>query len=61
MERVAAGARASGKVASTFAGSPEFAQRALKMGFQTIFYGCDTVILSNAVRQTLRSLRELKA
>jgi 4-hydroxy-2-oxoheptanedioate aldolase len=60
MEQVAASARACGKIASTFAGTIDFARRAIGMGFQTIFYACDTVILSNAVRNTMRSLRELK-
>jgi 4-hydroxy-2-oxoheptanedioate aldolase len=59
MEQVVEGARASGKVASTFAGSIDFAKRSLKMGFQTIFYGADTIFLSNAVRQTITSLRGL--
>lgn len=61
MEKVAASARGCGKVASTFAGSLPFAQRALDMGFQTIFYACDTIIMSNAVRDTMQQLRSLKA
>ncbi len=59
MEQVVASARACGKVASTFAGSPEFARLALDMGFQTIFYSCDTGILTNGVRQTIGMLRGL--
>lgn len=60
MKKVAESARACGKVASTFAGSMAFAQKALDMGFQTIFYGCDTIIMSNAVRATIDELRELR-
>jgi 4-hydroxy-2-oxoheptanedioate aldolase len=60
MAKVAKSALACGKVASTFAGSMEFAQRALDMGFQTIFYGCDTMIMSNAVRATIGDLRGLR-
>ncbi len=60
MEKVAASARACGKVASTFAGSMPFARKALGMGFQTIFYACDTIILSNAVRATIEELRTLR-
>ena len=60
MEKVAASARACGKVASTFAGSMPFARKALDMGFQTIFYACDTIILSNAVRGTIEELRTLR-
>lgn len=59
MEQVVESAKACGKVASTFAGSPDFAKLALKMGFQTIFYGCDTGMLSSAVRDTLTMLRRL--
>jgi len=60
MEKVAASARECGKVASTFAGSLPFAQRALDMGFRTIFYGADTIMMSNAVRDTMQQLRSLK-
>lgn len=59
MAKVAASARACGKYASTFAGSMPFAQKALDMGFQCIFYACDTIIMSNAVRATMGELREL--
>ncbi|MBN1345393.1 MAG: aldolase, partial [Phycisphaerae bacterium] len=60
MEKVAAGARAAGKYATTFAGSIPFAKRALDMGFQAIFYGCDTIMISNAVRSTMAELRTLR-
>ncbi len=59
MEKVAASAKATGKIASTFAGSTDFAKRALDIGYQTVFYGCDTMIISNAVRATLADLRNL--
>jgi len=59
MEQVVAAARANRKVASTFAGNLEFARQAITMGFQTIFYACDTILMSHVVRQTIRSLRQL--
>ncbi len=60
MQRVAEAARSAGKIASTFAGSMDFARRAVDMGFQTIFYGCDTILMSNAVRSTLEQLRDVR-
>ncbi len=60
MKKVAESCRACGKHASTFAGSMAFAQKALDMGFGTIFYACDTIIMSNAVRSTIDELRRLK-
>lgn len=60
MEKVVASARAAGKYASSFAGSLPFAQKALDMGFQTIFYACDTILLSNVLRETIAELRSLR-
>lgn len=60
MERVVQAARATGKIASTFAGSMDFAKRALDVGFQTIYYGCDTILMSGAVRSTIEQLRGLR-
>ncbi len=60
MERVAASCRACGKYASTFAGSIPFARKALDVGFRTIFYASDTILVSNAVRNTFEELRSLR-